>query len=389
MRVLYFFPLNVARRNAGNITRALSLLRYFKSRGIAVDYVSSNHDWGEVINEDQIKILREQGLIDHHYGISKRPPASRLFAYLRVLLPELFLRKLLKIGAYTIPDFGKYYPRRQFSGILKTRHYDAIIISYTAWANLIKGNKQVSRSKLILDTHDLLTAQQRHKRRFSLGASIADEVKRMNLFDEVWAISTDEQYLFGLFCKPPVKLIPVCFEGTAERNGPKDTDILYVASDNPHNVAAAKWFFGKVYPLLPSGLMFTVVGTVSGFVPDRPNITKISHAEELSIYYRKSRIVVCPMLSGTGVKVKVVEALSYGLPVVCTPKGVDGLINKRENGCLVAETADEFAEHVKRLIEDESLYRQLCTSAIAFFGKYYSRDTVYRLLDKSFGIERQ
>jgi len=54
-------------------------------------------------------------------------------------------------------------------------------------------------------------------------------------------------------------------------------------------------------------------------------------------FYQNVSIVICPMFSGTGVKIKVLEALSYGIPVVTNQRGVDGLLNKSANGCLVTE----------------------------------------------------
>src|SRR3546814_16145067 len=61
-----------------------------------------------------------------------------------------------------------------------------------------------------------------------------------------------------------------------------------------------------------------VIGKISGHIGTYRNVTKISFAEDLGEFYRQSAIAMCPMLGGTGVKVKVVEALSYGLPVECT-----------------------------------------------------------------------
>ena len=57
-------------------------------------------------------------------------------------------------------------------------------------------------------------------------------------------------------------------------------------------------------------------------------------------------------------KIKVVEAMSYGIPVVCTSRGVDGLPDKTRNGCLVADDAAAFAGHINRLVCDTVFYKQ-------------------------------
>ena len=124
-----------------------------------------------------------------------------------------------------------------------------------------------------------------------------------------------------------------------------------MGSNNPHNTNAAKWFFDKVYPLLPDTIKITVVGRVCSAVPEKENIEKIEYAENLSEYYKKSKITICPMLSGTGLKIKVVESLSYGIPIVCNTRGVDGLLNKLNNGCIVTNDPNEFSNAIQKLFK--------------------------------------
>src|SRR3546814_6858906 len=83
---------------------------------------------------------------------------------------------------------------------------------------------------------------------------------------------------------------------------------------------------------------------------------------------------MCPMLGGTGVKVKVVEALSYGLPVVCTRRGVDGLPNKSRNGCLVSDEASQFARNIISLLQDQTLYSEQSRLAAELFSSHFSTE---------------
>jgi glycosyltransferase involved in cell wall biosynthesis len=106
--------------------------------------------------------------------------------------------------------------------------------------------------------------------------------------------------------------------------------------------------------------------------------------KHLEPYYGNSKIAICPMLSGTGVKIKVVEALSFGLPVVCNFRGTDGLPNKTNNGCLVTDDPLEFAQNIKTLLSDESLYRQQNNYAKEVFNNNFKTDVVFGLLDEVF-----
>jgi glycosyltransferase involved in cell wall biosynthesis len=92
------------------------------------------------------------------------------------------------------------------------------------------------------------------------------------------------------------------------------------------------------------------------------------------------------MLSGTGLKIKVVEALSYGIPVVCNQRGVDGLLNKINNGCLSTESENEFADSILKLLSNNSFYVQNKKNAENFFKATLSETIVYKKLDSIFNI---
>jgi glycosyltransferase involved in cell wall biosynthesis len=128
------------------------------------------------------------------------------------------------------------------------------------------------------------------------------------------------------------------------------------------------------------------VGKICNYIPSFTNVTQVIFAESVREYYRKSKIAICPMLSGTGIKVKTVEALSFGLPVVCTLRGLDGLPSKTGNGCLRGDAKEEFAKHIHALLSDEKYYQHIRAQAIDTFNKYFEREGCYRKLDNAFGI---
>ena len=63
-------------------------------------------------------------------------------------------------------------------------------------------------------------------------------------------------------------------------------------------------------------------------------------------------VFVCPILSGSGVRVKLLEAFAAGIPVVSTPVGAEGLAEKDGEFCALADDPAGFAERVLRLFED-------------------------------------
>ena len=380
-RVLFFFPANPVDAGGGHITRAQGLLRYFHARGITVDYIYSEDYWGQPWSEKEITGLKSSGLIRNLFSVRSKPAVRDLYSY-------LFAYKIPKLaGKYfrneVLPEYATPYSRRAFNEIIQKHTYDYIIISYAYWANFVK-NAAAGKAKLIIDTHDFLTSQEHGRRGIDPGLLFGSEISRLSLFHEVWTVSVEEQYLFRQFCNGIVRLIPVFLPLAPVSTAQKQIDVVYVAGDNPHNRAAAAWFFSDVWPQLGPGVTLTVVGRITGHIPDCDGVVKVPHAASLTEYYNTAKVAICPMLSGTGLKVKVVEALSYGLPVICSPAGVDGLINKTGNGCLVGHTAGEFAGHIQLLLSDTEQYGIHARQAREFFSANYTDEAVYHRLDEAF-----
>src|SRR5690606_21052871 len=120
------------------------------------------------------------------------------------------------------------------------------------------------------------------------------------------------------------------------------------------------------------------------YVKDYPNVHKIPFVRNLQDYYEVSKIALCPMLTGTGVKIKVVEALSHGLPVICTSRGVDGLPNKINNGCLVSDEPETFAKNIHYLLDHLEAYLQQSRMGEELFNNFFEKQIVYKKLDNIF-----
>ena len=378
MKILYFYPENPLLFTQGNNARANKLLEYFKSRNIEVDFVGE--ETKEFTIEDSKKLVKN--------GLVKRAFLLLLFRRSKNQLKYFFFKSLPRVINRELKDFDRVKPKQsiQFKKIISENNYDYIIISYGYWHKLIdKIDKK--NAKLIIDTHDFLTSQFQNNKKFNLGRYFETEIKILNKFDEIFVISIDEKFTLSQFIKKPIHIIA---HGLPAKNiiKNKEIDVIYVASDNEHNVAAAKWFFEKVYPLLTKNIKITVVGKITKYINDYENVTKIGFINDLDDAYATSKIAICPMLSGTGLKIKVAEALSFGLPIVCNERGIDGLLNKTKNGCLVTNNEIEFANNITKLLENSDYYSEISNEAKTFFNETLNSDVVYKNLDAIFKTEQ-
>ena len=379
MKILYFYPENPLLLNQGNHVRAISILNYFKDRKIEIDFVSEH---SENFSQTDINILKNKELISNGYLLKKYIRKDNKIQYFfKYSLPNKFLNQ---IKLFNRIRFGH---QKAFDLILKENSYDFVIISYACWAEFIKNNKFLKKSKTVIDTHDFLTSQFQNHKTFQLGKFFEKEIELLKMFDKILVISTEEKYLFSQFIDKEIFTATHSLsKNFADFNIEKKYDLIYVASDNIHNKISIKWFFETVYPLLSLDIKILIIGNISNSIADYPNVTKIKFAQDLNEYYLDSKIVICPMLSGTGLKIKVIEALSFGLPVVCTESGIDGMLNKTNNGCLVTNNSVEFSNFISKLLNDSLYYQMNSNFAKDYFSQNHDTTAVYMEYDKIFKI---
>jgi GT2 family glycosyltransferase len=164
-------------------------------------------------------------------------------------------------------------------------------------------------------------------------------------------------------------------------------DILFVGGfRHTPNVDAAVFFVREVFPrlrrLLPH-IRFHIVGSnppgevlalagegveVHGFVPD------------LAPFLDRCRISVAPLRWGAGVKGKINQSMSYGLPVVATTVAAEGMFLKDGEEVLVADGPDALADAVARLYSDPKLWERLSQGGLANVRRYFSFDVARNAL---------
>ncbi|AZB11817.1 glycosyltransferase [Chryseobacterium sp. G0162] len=365
-------PDNPMSGKAGNTTRLNYMLSYFnENRDLDVTFVSLR-DWGMWKKEEETLFYEKFPNIQLHLLDKK---------YKKSFIKYLFLYKIPYLFKKNSIDTTSYILRKEFSDIIKKSTFDFAIISYATWGRLI--NELSDSTYTIIDTHDFITAQSRHK--CTIGKLFQDEISILKQYDNIWTYSVEEEYIFDQFTNKKVTLMPVSFpENLSEKKTEFKYDILYVASDNPHNIKGIQWFLKEVLPLL-NNVKVHIIGKIGkAIAEDYPNVIKYGIVDDLQEFYNHARVAICPMLSGTGVKIKVLEALSYGLPVVTNRRGVDGLINKKNNGCLVSQNPVEFSKAIHQLMNDHVFYENVKMQGICYFKENHNPKIEKEILDSIF-----
>jgi GT2 family glycosyltransferase len=154
-------------------------------------------------------------------------------------------------------------------------------------------------------------------------------------------------------------------------NGREPETMLFLGSfRHPPNQEGLNWFAQKVLPAVlehKPRARLVIVGSEpppSHSLPALPdNIELRGYVEDVREPLGRYAVFVCPILSGSGMRVKLLEAFAAGIPVVSTPLGAEGLSEKDGEICALAADPGEFARKIIELFDDPEKARKLACRA--------------------------
>jgi glycosyltransferase involved in cell wall biosynthesis len=195
------------------------------------------------------------------------------------------------------------------------------------------------------------------------------------------------------FSKPGPMIVPNCVEvppACPERHVAAPT-VLFVGNltggpDSP-NRDAADWFLGAVWPRVIDRVpdcQFQVVGAMSDSLrtqlESRRQVQPTGFLQDLAGAYAAASLSVAPIRYGTGTRVKILESMAWGCPVVSTPKGCEGIAATPGRDILIGATPQEFAEHCIGLLADPARQQAMSQAAFRLVAANYDRTHVHREL---------
>ena len=141
------------------------------------------------------------------------------------------------------------------------------------------------------------------------------------------------------------------------------------------NYAAMQWFIREVYPIIldqvPDACLMITGDHENLPLPSAPSIKLVGYVDDVKSLIGSSRVSIAPLLSGGGTRLKILEAMALGTPVVSTSKGAEGLGATKGEHLFVADSPELFAESVVKVIMDDELYENLSLRGKQFVQENY------------------
>jgi succinoglycan biosynthesis protein ExoO len=174
---------------------------------------------------------------------------------------------------------------------------------------------------------------------------------------------------------------PIAITPVAEPQPGIGSSVLFVGSNTAPNIFGLRWFLEAIWPLVRSGVpeaTLQVVGSVCGAVRPPPDgVQLLGSVRDLASIYQQSAVVVSPLQAGSGLKIKLIEALSRGKAIVATSVTLQGIEQDIGGAVSVADDAAEFAAAVIALLTDEALRMARATAALELARRKFSSMACY------------
>jgi hypothetical protein len=244
----------------------------------------------------------------------------------------------------------------------------------------------------VLICHDVVSARATHLRARGYQVSPPDydeanESGAMLGMSAVAAIQWDDAEVFRRLAPEDTEVVvcPVAVRALPAPRDPRPDRCLFVGSGSLPNVDGLNWFLQACWPAIRTAhptAELHVVGTVCARVGPVPaGVVLRGEVAELAPEYARASVVLVPLRTGSGLKVKIVEGICNGAAVVATEVGAQGLSRLWPVPFLVADDAAAYSAAVVQVLADPALRRHLEQAARATAAQF-SPERAFADLDR-------
>lgn len=360
-RILYITPCSPSLRTGGGRHCYANLRALCSYPGAKIDYIGPGLDFSlPGLNRDHFQHI-----------------IARDFA-----LPDKINAALHLVSSSLIGLFN------EFKRAYKLYGYQIAFIEFTRCGFVFSDLEE--HTKKICNVHNVEADYFTHNRAASswlAGRNICSSERKTLNFSNILLVMHDEdrerlQELYNIDGEAHQFILhPVCSFSPKQLLLPmreRDRVIFFAGSlDQPFNEMGLREFLKKSWVTLDNtGYLLKVAGrnpsaNLLRFLSKQKNVDVIANPPDMEKLLRNARVLILPDLTGTGMKLRVAEALSLGVPVVGTDKGLRGYENVSQCGYSVP-TVSDMTEPIRNLMSDEIKLESLASSAAGVWKLQYS-----------------
>lgn len=405
MKVLFLSPDFVLPAKSGLRVRVLSQLRLLSSidrvKSITVLSLSDSEVSSDRLRELESSVpkLRVEMPARRPLSIRQDLQTFARFAYQRLIRKQPYL-----FAVHDSPGLHELVEK-----LTRTESYDVIYVAYLGMMVYLPAIIQrLPSAFVILEQHNLewqifdRLANELPLPKLLLvkmEASLLRKRERMALASakSVVAISKEDSAQFAELAKVSATVVPPFVELKPARVEPDlPPRLAYIGHLGwQPNVLGLDWFCEEVWPLIVAqqpDAQLTIAGPglqmdASGkpIVPEKwrvPQATTVGFVKDLETLYDATKVMVAPVKGGSGVRMKLLETMSAGMPTVTTPDGAAGLPISDGNEVLIGDSPAQFAEATVRLLRDKELRQRLREGGYRYLSSNHSLAATKQQMDQ-------
>ena len=299
------------------------------------------------------------------------------------------------VKRYVNSDFA-----RRLTAILQEQQFDVVHVESIFLTPYVPIIRKYSSAKVILRAHNVehliwkrvAQSTRNYFRRWYLNhlslTLRAYEMEHLQDYDGIVCITQGDADYFRLNgCRRPVAVIPFGVEPVKVPETAVEPNSLFHigAMDWMPNQESIAWLLDDVWPMVHREVPQAHLYLAGRKMPKRlmqaqiDGVTVVGEVDDATQFIANKQINVVPLLSGSGIRVKIIEAMSLGKAVVTTTVGARGIDYTDGENLLIANTPSEFARQIGRLVTDPDYCRHVGEAAAHLVAERYD---VGRLTDQ-------
>ena len=215
-------------------------------------------------------------------------------------------------------------------------------------------------------------------------------------FQRLFTLSDeDRRWANDLYPKADVEVLkyPAGIEFVGFSRRETKNRVLFVGALNrPPNLEAIHWFVDGCWPRIRREVPEAEFHIVGHGLPESHrirwatdlSIKIVGPVESVEQHYKEAAVFVAPILTGGGIIVKILDGLAAGVPVVTTARGNEGIGAADGKSVFVADTPDDFASAVVRLLRSEDVRKAIGEAGRQYVEEVFSPDAFISMLEKTY-----
>ncbi|MDB3905049.1 glycosyltransferase family 4 protein [Crocinitomicaceae bacterium] len=313
--------------------------------------------------------------------------------------PIAALIHLFNNKSYNISRFKKKSVITHIKSLIAEKKYDVIVFESLFAGAYVDEIKNLSNAKLIYRAHNIehkiwqdLSNRESNPLKKRYLKHLSNRLKTfeftfLNKINLIMSISEMDQSIFEKNTQTECKYIPVSMPSKAIYNGINDSLCFLGAFNWMPNKEGLLWYVNNVHDHLLKkfpNLNLEIAGSFSDEISqlsEKPNIRLHGFVKSSMDFISSHGIFIAPILSGSGVKMKVLEAMSLGVPCVLSKKASEGL--NLPSIIPVCNSKEEFIEKLSLLLVDQGLCNKIGLAGQEFIQKEFSTNIVSKKLINS------